>query len=178
MACQIFSCSMWTPSCDTWNLVPWPGIQPRPLALEAQSPSPGSPGKLSHIVKWWYVTSGARTWKITVASTSLLQFPGGLVGLGLGAFIATAQVQFPVMEVAFRALLMVQQVKNPPTMKETQKTWVRFMGREDPLDEGIATHSIILARRIPQTEEPGELQSRGHKELDTTECLSVHLSII
>ena len=100
------------------------------------------------------------------------------MGLGLGAFIATVQVQFPVMEVAFRALLMVQQVKNPPTMKETQKTWVRFMGREDPLDEGIATHSIILAWRIPQTEEPGELQSRGHKELDMTECLSVHLSII
>ena len=100
------------------------------------------------------------------------------MGLGLSAFTATARVQFPVMEVAFRALLMVQQVKNPPTMKETQKTWVRFMGQEDPLEEGTATHSTILARRIPRTEEPGELQSKGHKELDTTECLSVHLSII
>ena len=52
------------------------------------------------------------------------------------------------------------------------------MGQEDPLEEGTATHSTILAQRIPQTEEPGELQSKGHKELDTTECLSVHLSII
>ena len=45
-------------------------------------------------------------------------------GVGFSAFTAIAWVQFPVMEVTFRAHLMVQQVKNPPTMKETQKTWV------------------------------------------------------
>ena len=42
-------------------------------------------------------------------------------------------------------------------------------GREDSLEEGMATHSSILAWRIPGTEEPGGLQSMGHKESDTTE---------
>ena len=49
-------------------------------------------------------------------------------------------------------------VKNLPTMQETQ---VQSVGREDPLEKGMATHSSILAWRIPQTEEPGRLQSRG-----------------
>ena len=51
-------------------------------------------------------------------------------------------------------------VKNLPAMQETQ---VPSLGREDPL-EGMATHSSILAWRIPRTEEPGGLQSMGHKE--------------
>ena len=49
-------------------------------------------------------------------------------------------------------------VKNPPAMWET---WVQFLGWEDPLEEGMATHSSILSWRIPQTEELGELQSMG-----------------
>ena len=49
-------------------------------------------------------------------------------------------------------------VKNLPAMQET---WVRFLGGEDPLEKGMATHSSILAWRIPWTEEPGGLQSRG-----------------
>ena len=48
--------------------------------------------------------------------------------------------------------LIAQSVKNLPAMQET---WVRFLGREDPLEE--YTHSIILAWRIPWTEEPGRL---------------------
>ena len=45
-----------------------------------------------------------------------------------------------------------------------QETWVGFLGLEDPLEEGMATHSGILAWRIPWTEEPGRLQSMGlHK---------------
>ena len=47
-------------------------------------------------------------------------------------------------------------VKNLPTMQEP---WVRSLGWEDPLEEGMATHSNILAWRIPLTEEPGRLQS-------------------
>ena len=47
-------------------------------------------------------------------------------------------------------------VKNLPAMQET---WVRFLGQEDPLEKGMATHSSILAWEIPQTEEPGGLQS-------------------
>ena len=42
-----------------------------------------------------------------------------------------------------------------------QKTWVQFLGREDPLENGMATHSSILAWRIPWTEGPGELQTMG-----------------
>ena len=42
-----------------------------------------------------------------------------------------------------------------------QKTWVQSLGREDPLEDGIATHSSILAWRIPPTEEPGKLQTMG-----------------
>ena len=52
-------------------------------------------------------------------------------------------------------------VKNPLAMQETQETWVRSLGREDPLEEGMATHSSILAWRIPWSEEPGKLQSIG-----------------
>ena len=51
-----------------------------------------------------------------------------------------------------------QTVKNPPAMRET---WVGSLGWEDPLEEGMATHSSILAWRIPWTEEPGRLQSMG-----------------
>ena len=58
------------------------------------------------------------------------------------------------------ASLMAQQVKNLPAM-ETQETWVRPLGWEDLLQEEMATHSSILAGRIPRTEEPGELQSKG-----------------
>jgi len=43
--------------------------------------------------------------------------------------------------------------------------WVQFLGWEDPLKEGIATHSGILAWRIPQTEEPGGLQSIGSQRI-------------
>ena len=49
-------------------------------------------------------------------------------------------------------------VKNTPAMQET---WVQSLGGEDPLEKGMPTHSIILAWRIPWTEEPGGLQSVG-----------------
>ena len=46
---------------------------------------------------------------------------------------------------------MAQRIKNLPAMQETKETWVRSLGREDPLEEEMATHSRILAWRIPQT---------------------------
>ena len=52
-------------------------------------------------------------------------------------------------------------VRNLLAMLETQETGVQSLGREDPLEEGMATHSSILAWRIPWTEQPGELQSIG-----------------
>ena len=75
---------------------------------------------------------------------------------------------------SIRASLIAQLVKNPPAMQETP---VLFLGWEDPLEKGYATHSSILAWRIPWTEEPGRLQSQGHKESDTTEWLSLSLTI-
>ena len=51
------------------------------------------------------------------------------------------------------------EVKNPPIMQETQETWVLSLGWENPLEEGMATYSGILAWRIPWTGEPGGLQS-------------------
>ena len=58
-------------------------------------------------------------------------------------------------------------VKNLPAMQETQETRAQFLGWEDPLEEGVATYSSILAWRTPWTEEPGRLQSMGSQESDT-----------
>ena len=55
-----------------------------------------------------------------------------------------------------------------------QEMLVRTLGQEDPLEEGVAAHSSILAWRIPWTEEPGGLQSMGHKESDMTEQLTLN----
>ena len=56
-------------------------------------------------------------------------------------------------------------VKNTPVVQGTQETWIRSLSREDPLEEEMATHSSILAWRIPWTEElggtPGGLESHG-----------------
>ena len=57
-----------------------------------------------------------------------------------------------------RLPLVAQLVKNPTAMQETQ---VQSLGREDPLEKEMATHSGILAWRVPRTEEPGRLQSMG-----------------
>ena len=59
------------------------------------------------------------------------------------------------------ASLVAQRVKNPPAMWDT---WAWSLGWEDPLEEGMATHSSVLAWRIP-TEEPGGLQSIGSKRV-------------
>ena len=53
-------------------------------------------------------------------------------------------------------------VKRLPTM---QKIWVRSLGRKDPLEKEMATHSSILAWKIPWTEEPGRLQSMGSQRV-------------
>ena len=60
------------------------------------------------------------------------------------------------------ASLVTQLVKNLPAM---WKTWFRSLGWEDPLEEGMVAHSIILAWRIPWTEEPGRLQSMGSQRV-------------
>ena len=69
------------------------------------------------------------------------------------------------VKLRYKASLVAQMVKNVPAMQET---WVRSLGREDPLKEGMATHSRILAWRIPWTEEPGGLQSMGSQRVRHT----------
>ena len=61
---------------------------------------------------------------------------------------------------------MVQRLKRLPAMWET---WVRSLGRGDPLEKEMATHASILAWRIPWTEELGGLQSTGRKQSERTE---------
>ena len=61
-----------------------------------------------------------------------------------------------------RASLVAQMVKNLHAMPETR---VQFLGQEDPLEKGMATHSGILAWRIPRTEEPSGLQSMGSQRV-------------
>ena len=60
---------------------------------------------------------------------------------------------------------MAQWVRNSPTMQKTQETQVQSLGWEDPLEEEMATHSSILAWKIPRTEEPGGLQSKGSQRV-------------
>ena len=65
---------------------------------------------------------------------------------------------------------MVLAVKNPPANGGDKRDMGSIPGSEDPLEEGMATHSSILALRIPWTEEPGRLQSMGSQESDMTWC--------
>ena len=67
------------------------------------------------------------------------------------------------------ASLVAQRVKNLPAM---QKTWIRSLGREHPLEKGMVIYSSVLTRRIPWTEETGS--PWGCKELDMTERLHFH----
>ena len=60
---------------------------------------------------------------------------------------------------------MAQMIRNLPVMHET---WVRFLGQEAPLEKEMATHSSILAWKIPWTDEPGGLQSMQLQESDMT----------
>ena len=61
-------------------------------------------------------------------------------------------------------LVVAQVIKDPPAMQET---WVQSLGWEDPLEKGMATHSGILAWRIPWTEKPDRLQSMGSAKRQT-----------
>ena len=81
----------------------------------------------------------------------------------LAQFISVNRVYWRV-----RASPVAQTVKNPPAMWET---WVRSLDWEDPLEEGMETHSSMLAWRIQWTEEPARfLCLWSHKESDTTEA--------
>ena len=69
---------------------------------------------------------------------------------------------FNIRYIILLASLVAQMVKNLPAMQETQ---VQFLGQEDPLEKGMATHSSILAWRVPRTEEPCRLQFMGSQRV-------------
>ena len=110
-------------------------------------------GHLSRLVdlKWGFPDSPAGK-----ESTYNARDPGSIPGSGR----STGEGRGYPLQYSWSSLV-AQVVKNLPAMQET---WIRFLGWEDPLEEGIATHSSILAWRIPWTEEPGGLQSLGCKE--------------
>ena len=60
---------------------------------------------------------------------------------------------------------MAQLVKNLPAVQKMQELRVLSLGQEDPLEEGVTTHSSVLVWRIPWTEEPGGLQSMGSQRV-------------
>ena len=70
---------------------------------------------------------------------------------------------------------LVRDLYNMPAMQET---WVQFLGQEVPLEKEVATHSSILAWRIPWTEEPGRLQSMGSQKVGHSLALSFFLCSI
>ena len=80
--------------------------------------------------------------------------------------VANGKISFFLWLNFIWASLMTQLVKNLPAMQETQ---VQSVGLEDSLEKEMATHSSILAWRIPWTEESGRLQFISHKASNTTE---------
>ena len=79
-----------------------------------------------------------------------------------------------MISISIKVILGASQVtlviKNLPAVQELQETRVLSLGREDPLEEEMETHSSVLAWRIPGTEEPGGLCLWGRTESDTTEA--------
>ena len=70
---------------------------------------------------------------------------------------------FLVAPCSLRASLVAQRIKCLPAMQET---WVQSLGREDPLEKEMATHSSTLAWKIPWTEKPRRLQSMGSQRVE------------
>ena len=117
--------------------------------LAATPPNPRPHGRLS-------------AWSPEVTLTSL---EIGVVGGASGEERANSQLCALLASVwvrlvwpPLRTSLVAQMLKNLPAVQETQ---IRFLGWEDPLEKEVATHSSILAWRIPWTEEPGGLQFLG-----------------
>ena len=129
-------------------LVSQPGIKPSSPPLEGRFLSTGPPGKSPKMFK-----SKLFTWKrkVKLFKKAILKWSR--------LWPTQFHLGFPGGSAA----------KNPPAVQKTQETWGRSLGREHPLEEGMVTHSSILAWRILLTEEPGGLQSIGLQR-DTTEA--------
>ena len=105
-----------------------------------------------------HLSSVNLSYRVSDRRLSLLTFP-----LQLFYFRQGRTIKIPGAKVW--ASLMAQAVKDLPVMQEIQETQVRSLGREDPLEKGMVTHSSILTWRIPWTEEPDGLQSMGSQRV-------------
>ena len=81
----------------------------------------------------------------------------------IGSLTPTSIPDRNSLQIYLEASQLAQMVKNLSAMQETQ---VQLLGQEDPLEKGMATHSSILAWRIPWTEGPGRLPSMGLQRVD------------
>ena len=110
----------------------------------------GSPGRKDSLEKGMATHTSILAWRIPWTEE-----PGGLYSpRGRKESDTTERLTLTHLQNCFGASLMT--VKNMPAIQET---WVRSLGRKDPLEKGMATHTSILAWRTPWTEEPGGLQS-------------------
>ena len=126
----------------------------------------------------------AHLWRVWANSSHLHSQPQGSQRV-LTAKLAQRSVALPLPEpethspVDYKTLVFISRatvsqvvlvVKNPPTnARDIKRQWVQSLGWEDPVEEGMATHSSILSWRIPWTEEPGGLQSMGLQRVRQTE---------
>ena len=120
---------------------------------------------------WWRKLRGL--WKLTDGrdwlrgNLVLIQIGGAMLSKSLIQFSVDGRGCVPSLLFTWSqtmASLVAQMVKRLPAMPET---WVQSLGREDPLEKKMATHSSILAWEIPWTEEPGGLQSIGSRRSQT-----------
>ena len=149
-------------------LAPWPGMEPAPPVLEGEVLTTGPAREVSSTIIWHPATPNAIT-----ESSSVLTFPN------IGWAYRTGHLYWAPQwwpshswisdSFGLWASLVAQTVKNLSAMGETH---AQSLGREDPLEKGMAIPSSILAWRILWTENPGRLQSMGCKELDLTEQLT------
>ena len=115
--------------------------------------------------------SSVFTWKIPWAEE-----PGGLQSIGPWRVRHSWALCFETKVLCIplsMASLVAQTVKCLPTVRET---WVRSLSREDPLEKEMATHSSILAWRIPWTEDPGRLQSMRSERVGHDWAISHHFT--
>ena len=104
---------------------------------------------------------------LTPSSGLPFSLPPSLPSSPLFSLFLTVFLSFHMYFVSYAwASQVAKLVENPPTMLEIRERRVRSLGWEDPLEEGMATHSSILAWRIPWTEEPVGYSPQGCTELD------------
>ena len=107
-------------------------------------------------------------WLVSLLSAPALQpLEGSISPLELLPTLFSETSDYPLHRRRVSQVAQWSRIRLPK--QDTQEMWVQFLGQENPLEEGMATHSSSLAWRIPWTEDLAGYSPWGHKELDTTE---------